>query len=573
MPPASSSPETQFEAAILAWTQELAPHGLLTTDRDLRITSWNAWLETHSGIRTVDAIGQPLLELFSGLVARRLDERFKRALVGEVAVLSSAFHGYLFPFPSTLQTNSVPHMLQTARIAPLLVGADICGTITMVEDVTQREHDSAALRRQEVRDRLLSGALQQLIEAPDPKLVLPEVFARLAVHLGADVFVNTLATDASPELRLHAWAGLTPDEQKTLTNAAEAPEPGAGPVSARVVDPALPALDLKARWRSSLQVADRLLGEVFFGSRTRERFDPSELEFGQLVCRYVTVALDRALAEQQLRKAHSELEARVEERTALLQETVGQLESFSYTLAHDLRAPLRTLRGYAEVLLEDGGDTLLSLQRQYLAKIRVAATGMELLTRDLLDFSKISRERLELTRIDLDELLQDIVLMTPALQPAGVLTIQSPLPLVIGQWTLLRQALANLLNNALKFVAPGVAPRVTVRAELRAPCAASARAAARPAFQSAALECGMPAVSAGAQEVVRLWVEDRGIGIDPQDHRKIFGVFERLHSREGYEGTGVGLAIVARSVQRGGVCGVESELGQGSRFWIELPKG
>ncbi|MBU1747552.1 MAG: hypothetical protein KKA73_07680, partial [Chloroflexi bacterium] len=137
------------------------------------------------------------------------------------------------------------------------------------------------------------------------------------------------------------------------------------------------------------------------------------------------------------------------------------------------------------------------------------------------------------------------------------ITVQEPLPLVLGHHTTLTQVVANLLANAIKFVAPGVQPQVRVWAEA----------------VERVVERAVERVSGEADEWVRLWVEDNGIGIAPEYHEHIFGLMKRLHGAETYPGTGVGLAIVRKGVAHmGGRVGVESEPGQGSRFWIELRK-
>jgi two-component system, sensor histidine kinase and response regulator len=224
-----------------------------------------------------------------------------------------------------------------------------------------------------------------------------------------------------------------------------------------------------------------------------------------------------------------------------LQEANLELEAFSYTVSHDLRAPLRALKGYTDILLEDYGPKLEATAKEYLSNLQRAVVRMDALTRDLLSYSRIVRQQIELEPVRVDAVCRDVTAMNPALEPPNTEMVVSPdlLP-VRAHPTLLGQCLANLLDNAAKFVAPGVTPRIHIRTEPR-----------------------------GGR--VRVWVEDNGVGIDPAHHQRIFGIFERLGDLKKNEGTGIGLAIVARAVLRmGGICGVESSLGNGSRFWIEL---
>jgi two-component system sensor histidine kinase/response regulator len=225
-----------------------------------------------------------------------------------------------------------------------------------------------------------------------------------------------------------------------------------------------------------------------------------------------------------------------------LKDANTELEAFSYTVSHDLRAPLRSISGFVGVLLEDYGSCLDEGGRGHLVALDRAAKRMDALTRDLLAYGRVAREAITLEPVSLKPLLEAVILHTDAEKtPPANIIIEPKLLDVMGHRFLLEQSLSNLISNATKFVAPGVAPAVHIRTEPR-----------------------------GSQ--VRLWIEDNGIGIDPSYHHKIFSMFERVGDLRKYEGTGIGLAIVHRAVQRmGGACGVESAPGQGSRFWVDLP--
>lgn len=297
---------------------------------------------------------------------------------------------------------------------------------------------------------------------------------------------------------------------------------------------------------------------------------------GRVVCGTITTIEDVTQREMQaaaLRQHAAELESKVKERTSRLDETVAQLESFSYTVAHDLRAPIRTFKGYTELLLEDYAGEFPEPARHYLERMKRAAEGMDLLTRDLLQFSRISRQQISAEPIDPGELIDEIVLHTPALQQPDVLSVEAPLHPVIGNRTMLQQCLSNLLDNALKFVSRVRPPRVTVRSERHRATPADVLEPRPPeAFQSPIPLVAASAPSEKPEGHVRIYVEDNGIGISPEHHRQVFGIFERIQGPQKFDGTGIGLAIVARAVQRmQGHCGVDSIPGQGSRFWIELP--
>jgi PAS domain S-box len=248
-------------------------------------------------------------------------------------------------------------------------------------------------------------------------------------------------------------------------------------------------------------------------------------------------------AQEELRKHASNLEEMVAERTAKLRETVAELESFSYSIAHDMRAPLRSMRGYAEIVEQEQGEKLDDKARDYLRRIGASAERLDALIRDVLNYSKVVRGETKLQSVRTEKLVRDIIDSYADFQaPRATVLVQTPLPNVLANPAALTQVIANLLGNAVKFVAPNTQPEVVVRAECKG-------------------------------EVIRLWFEDNGIGIPPNGLERIFKMFQRLHPVGVYEGTGIGLAIIRKAVDRmGGTVGVESEVGKGSRFWVELQK-
>jgi PAS domain S-box-containing protein len=265
-------------------------------------------------------------------------------------------------------------------------------------------------------------------------------------------------------------------------------------------------------------------------------------------------------AGEALLRANVELERKVQERTAQLVEANANLQTFTHAAAHDLRSPLRTIDSFTGLALEDFGPKLDPECRSHLERVSQAAQTMGRLMNDLLEYSRMERAELKLDAISLQSAVQDALALLEAEIRAtqASVTIQEPLPAVIGHRATVVLIIHNLLSNALKFVAVGVQPQVRLWAEDSLDARGGEGDAQKTADEQGA-------------RVVRLWVEDNGIGIPPEQVAKLFRVFQRLHSRQTYPGTGLGLAMVRRGVERmGGRTGVESELGKGSRFWVEL---
>jgi signal transduction histidine kinase/CHASE3 domain sensor protein len=289
----------------------------------------------------------------------------------------------------------------------------------------------------------------------------------------------------------------------------------------------------------------KLLGLIATANASPSRPTESQLQLMDLLARQAADYLERKQVEMQLQNAHDQLgdravqlEALVQERTARLHEMVGDLEAFSYSIVHDMRAPLRAMQSFAQMLAEEYGP-LSPTADMYVRRIKTAASRMDHLIQDGLNFSHYMRSELPLSAMDPGALLRGMLETYPAFHPTQArIEVVGEFPPVKANDAALTQCISNLLDNAIKFVAPNVMPQVRIWAETH-------------------------------DGRTRLYFADNGVGIKKESQEKIFKIFQRLDQR--HEGTGIGLAIVKKAVERmGGSVGLESAPGRGSTFWLEL---
>ncbi len=299
-----------------------------------------------------------------------------------------------------------------------------------------------------------------------------------------------------------------------------------------------------------------LAGNIWRGEFTNRRKDgtwyqdehtiaPVRAETGEIT-HFVAIMQDvteRKRAEEQIRKLNAELEQRVRERTAQLEAANRELEAFSYSVSHDLSAPLRHIAGFAKVLRDDLGPVAAGDALESLKHIENSARRMRDLIDDLLEFSRAARADLRVTSVSLPRLMEAVVgELQSEIQGRVILWKKEALPEVRADPVLLRQVLVNLIGNAIKYTRP------------RDP---------------AVIEIGQ-APSPPGETVI--FIRDNGVGFDMRYANKLFGVFQRLHFEEEFEGTGIGLANVQRIIGRhGGRAWGEGKVGAGATFYFSLP--
>jgi signal transduction histidine kinase len=285
------------------------------------------------------------------------------------------------------------------------------------------------------------------------------------------------------------------------------------------------------------------IGALTVQSEYPSAFNSEDVSVCQIIADQLAIAVQNARLHERLTAYTGDLEKRVRYRTSQLEMMNKDLEAFSYSISHDLRTPLRAVRGFTEILLENHAGDFAPEAVEYLRRIEASADRMSAMIEDILAFSKLGRQRLRKDRLDPEELVQDVLRdCAEEIERRGIEVRIDPLDPVHADRTLLRQVFANLISNAVKFTRRTATPRIHI----------------------------------GAKDTRRgraIFVADNGIGFDESAGERLFGVFQRLHPEEEYDGSGVGLAIVQRIVERhGGEVWFAAAPGAGATFFFCLPE-
>ncbi|MBD2082879.1 PAS domain S-box protein [Leptolyngbya sp. FACHB-17] len=422
-------------------------------------------------------------------------------------------------------------------------------------DITTRKQSEEQLHRVVQRLEFLHQLDLEILEAQTSEAIAAAALSRLAQLIPYDEAAVVLYNVEASEGVILAGELFGHEPGSVLTLA------GSCPGTEELNDPPLPFLiaDLFPKDRpialdpstmsapvssifAPLQTKAALIGTLILVAEPSVIFSQEHRAIAQEIADSLVISIQQSQLREQLKRYAGELEKRVTERTLALQEANDGLEAFSYSVSHDLRAPLRSMQGLSIALLEDYGYQLDATAHLYVQEIATSAKQADELIINLLEYARLTRADVSVQPVSFAQLVTEVLTQIKGERQASQaeISVENPLPSVMGNHSTLKQVILNLLLNAMKFVPANDPPHIQIWAEHRSGW-------------------------------VRLWIEDNGIGIAPEHQERIFQPFERLHAMETYSGTGVGLAIVRKGIERmGGKVGVESALGQGSRFWVEL---
>ncbi|HPU56944.1 MAG TPA: PAS domain S-box protein, partial [Verrucomicrobiota bacterium] len=500
----------ESETYLRLMLENARDYAIFSTDLRGNIISWNTGAQRLFGFEESEILGQ------SGAVIFTREDRKRGAPEAE---LKHALETGLSRDDRWHQRKDGSRLFVSGVVRPINnpAGTPI-GFIKIARDVTERLHAMENLQREKSFSDTAINSLPGIFY----------LFDRTGRWLRWNENLETITGYTRAEIlaRRPLDFFIEPDRGRVAHLMNTVLETGQGTVEARLVTK-----------------DGRLLPYLFSGRRVLLNGVPCFTGLGVDISERSRVEQELREAQERLRSYTTELEKRVTERTAHLRQSLESLEGVLYHVAHDLRAPLRAMASFTGILLDEYGAVLDARGRDYARRIAASARHMDELVHDLLAYGHIAHTPVTLEPVDLESLLREALALLSgeiAARSAEV-RLQHPLPRVMANGKILGQVILNLLQNSLKFVPAGTRPSIHVRAE--------------------------------AGTVVRLWIEDNGIGIRTEHQQRIFRIFERLHNTAEFEGTGIGLAIVHKAMERmNGRVGVDSEPSRGARFWVELPR-
>lgn len=429
--------------------------------------------------------------------------------------------------------------------------------MVMTQDVTERKQAVIALRSRAQYLSILNEITRIALEESDLQQMMQQIVDLLALMFQADhCYITSWNPESKQPTPLAAYGPMRenytqihaePDERTLTESVLEAGTP--------IIVPDLsdsmaisPSLAKKFPTRSMLALpligGGEELGAIMIGFKDPHAFTVDEMNRAEQVAGEIALSMYKVKLLEEVQKNNMQLENRVEERTADLEAKNRELETFTYSVSHDLKAPLRGIDGYSRLLMEDHASQLDAEGLSFLKTIRSATKQMNQLIEDLLSYSRLERRALTTDRVDIPNLVQNLVMERKEDIARNHIEVEETIPPmeISTDGKALEQAMRNLIDNAIKFASGNPEPRIKI------------------------------GFSRNGGNSTILFVEDNGIGFDMKYKDRIFDIFQRLHLPEEYPGTGIGLALVKKAMARiGGKAWAESQPGEGAKFYLEFP--
>ena len=428
--------------------------------------------------------------------------------------------------------------------------------VAVFDVVTERKRTEEALRLSESRFRLLSETAGRLLASENPQAIVEKLCVQVMQHLDCHAFFNFLAEETIGKLHLNACAGIPADEARKIewldygvAVCGCAARDGKRIVAEDIFNTPdvrtelVKSYGIQAYACHPLEARGKTIGTLSFGTKTRTSFSAEDLALMRTVADQVATAMEKLRLVDELRNSRDELEWRVRERTSQLERSNQALRDFTSIAAHDLQEPLRKINSFGNMIRQKHAGGLGTEGKDYLDRMLGATSRMQSLLASLLEYSRVTTKAEPPRRVNLTEIVREVLsdLEASIVQSGGEIQVED-LPAVEADPTQMRQLFQNLIGNALKFHKESQKPVIRVRGN-----------------------------SSGNREIA-IMVEDNGIGFDEKYIDRIFSPFERLHGRNEYQGTGMGLAICKKIVERhGGSMTARSAPDKGSIFIINLP--
>ncbi len=540
--------------ALLASIVQSSEDAIIGKDLDGRIVSWNKGAERIYGYTAEEVLGKPISILMPSGRAEELAQIMARLKRGEAIPAHEADR----------MAKGGKRLSVSVSISPLRdADGRVTGASAIARDITEQKRAEAALQRNISFVKLLQRVAMAANQATSVKEAIQQCLELICAHIGCPIgHACLLAADPaaglSPTTLWHLDPGASFETFRRSVEAGDSLLAASLVASVRNTGRPVWAADTESDVHFQGAVLARRCGirsgfcfpvlagtEVvgvlaFFSTALLER-DDACLEVMAHVGTQIGRVVERQRAEDAIRKLNEDLDRRVRDRTAELEAINKELEAFTYSVSHDLRAPLRHIDGFSKILMDEYTPRLPPEAQKYLERVRLGAQHMGRLVDDLLRLARVGRQGLALADTSLDALVHDVIQNLQG-EASGrqVEWKVGCLPRVTCDPALIKQVFQNLLSNALKYT------RTRPQAVIEVNCA-----------------------SGDGEDI--FVVRDNGVGFDMKYADKLYGVFQRLHRSEDFEGTGVGLAIVQRIIHKhGGRVWAEAEPDKGAAFFFTL---